>query len=172
MATNLLDEQLCSNDRIVPEDQNQHSCERGFRFLKDPLFFASRVKVKLAQRVATLAMIMGLCLLVYRSGQRQLRSCLAEAEPTIPNQRGKPTERPTLRAVIQSNQAVHLIWVEGRKWTIKLNDSQRHILRFLGSACQKYYFLCYWTLDKKEAIRERRSRPIRGGRGHDTAPSS
>jgi transposase len=142
LATNLLDDELWSNDTVLQEYKNQQSCERGFRFLKDPLFFASRVFVKLPQRVAALAMIMGLCLLVYSIGQRQLRSSLAEAEATIPNQRGKQTERPTLRWVMQCFQSVHLIWVAGQKWAIKLNDFQIHILRFLGSACQKYYFLC------------------------------
>ena len=142
LATNLLDDELWPNEAILQEYKNQQSCERGFRFLKDPLFFASRMFVKLPQRVAALAMIMGLCLLVYSIGQRQLRSSLAEIKETIPNQRGKPTERPTLRWVLQCFQSVHLVWVEGRKWSIKLNDSQKHILRFLGSACQKYYFLC------------------------------
>ncbi len=120
---------------VKPEHLND---KRGFRFLKDPLFFASRMFVKLPQRVAALAMIMGLCLLVYSIGQRQLRSSLAEAIETIPNQRGKPTERPTLRWVLQCFQSLHLVWVSGRKWSIKLTDTQRHILRFLGSACQKY----------------------------------
>jgi transposase len=142
LATNLLDDELWPNDTILQEYKNQQSCERGFRFLKDPLFFASRVFVKLPQRVAALAMIMGLCLLVYSIGQRQLRQALAQAEATIPNQRDKQIARPTLRWVLQCFQSVHLIWVEGRKWAIKLNDLQRHILRFLGSACQKYYFLC------------------------------
>ncbi len=142
LATNLLDDQLWPNETILQEYKNQQSCERGFRFLKDPLFFASRMFVKLPQRVAALAMIMGLCLLVYSIGQRQLRSSLTKAIETIPNQRGKPTERPTLRWVLQCFQSVHLVWVDGRKWSIKLNDSQKHILRFLGSACQKYYFLC------------------------------
>ena len=130
------------NETILQEYKNQHSCERGFRFLKNPLFCASRLFVKLPQRVAALAMIMGLCLLVYSIGQRQLRSSLAEANETIPNQRAQPTERPTLRWVLQYFQSVHLVGVDGRKWSIKLNDSQKHILRFFGSACQKYYFLC------------------------------
>jgi transposase len=142
LATNLLDDQQWRKETVLQEYKNQQSCERGFRFLKDPLFFASRVFVKLPQRVAALAMIMGLCLLVYSIGQRQLRSSLAIASETIPNQKGKQTERPTLRWVMQCFQSVHLIWLEDRKWGIKLNDLQMHILRFLGSACQKYYFLC------------------------------
>ena len=59
LATNLLDDRLWSKETILQEYKNQHSCERGFRFLKDPLFFASRMFVKLPQRVAALAMIMG-----------------------------------------------------------------------------------------------------------------
>ncbi len=58
-------------------------------------------------------------------GQRQLRSSLAQAIETSPNQRGKPTERPTLRRVLQCFQSVHLVWVwvSGRKWSIKLTDT-------------------------------------------------
>ncbi|MEM9009524.1 MAG: IS1634 family transposase [Cyanobacteria bacterium P01_F01_bin.86] len=160
LATNLLNERLWNSEMILQEYKNQQSCERGFRFLKDPLFFASRMFVKSPQRVAAQrvradrrrkrrlegislrAMIMGLCLLVYSIGQRQLRSSLASLEETVSNQRGQPTKRPTLRWVLQCFQSVHLVWVDARKWSIKLNDSQTHILRFLGSACQKYYFLC------------------------------
>lgn len=61
---------------LLKEYKEQQACERGFRFLKDPLFFASRLFVEKAQRVAVLAMIMGLCLLVYSLGQRQLRQAL------------------------------------------------------------------------------------------------
>lgn len=70
---------------------------------------------KLAKRVAALAMVMGLCLLVYTIGQRQLRDNLATASKTIPNQLGKPTPNPTLRWVFQCFQAVHVFWVSGLK---------------------------------------------------------
>ena len=149
LGTNLLEDKLWPNDTVLQEYKNQQSCERDFRFLKDPLFFASRVFVKLPQRVAALAMIMGLCLLVYTIGQRQLRQALASASATIPNQKGKQTERPTLRWILQCFQSVHLIWLEGHKWGIKLNDVQRHILRFLGPTCQKYY-LFYWSDEPAE----------------------
>jgi transposase len=142
LATNLLDSQDWSSDRILTEYKNQQSCERGFRFLKDPLFFASRLFVKLPQRVAALSLVMALCLLVYSIGQRQLRLHLAQLAQTIPNQKGKPTAKPTLRWVFQCFQSIHLIWLEGQKWHIKLNDLQRHILSFFGSASQQYYYLC------------------------------
>lgn len=139
---NGLQAQQWPNDEILQEYKNQQSCERGFGFLKDPLFFASRLFVKKAQRVAALVMIMGLCLLVYSLGQRQLRQALEQANDTIPNQLGKPTARPTLRWVLQCFQSVHLLWVNGHKRSIKLTEVQTRILRFLGSPCQQYYFLC------------------------------
>ena len=42
-------------------------------------------------------MIMGLCLLVYTLGQRQITTPLRESKSTVKNQLGKPTDRPTLR---------------------------------------------------------------------------
>ena len=48
-----------------------------------------------------LAMIMTLALMVYSLGQRQLRRALEEAHSTLPNQKGKPTARPTLRWILR-----------------------------------------------------------------------
>jgi transposase len=142
LATNLLDEQTWSNDDLLREYKNQQSCERGFRFIKDPLFFASSVFLKTPRRIVALAMIMGLALMVYSLGQRQLRQSLQHAQATLPNQKGKSTERPTLRWILQCFQSVHLVWLNGVKYLIKLNNRQQLILPFLGAECQKYYLLC------------------------------
>lgn len=61
---------------------------------------------------------------------------------TLPNQKGKPTERPTLRWILQCFQSVHLVWLNGVKHLIKLKDRQQLILSFLDAECQKYYLLC------------------------------
>lgn len=142
LATNLLDENTWSHDEVLREYKNQQSCERGFRFIKDPLFFASSVFLKTPRRIVALAMIMGLALMVYSLGQRQLRLALQQAQATLPNQKGKQTAQPTLRWILQCFQAVHLVWLNGVKHLIKLNDRQKLILPFLGGACQKYYLLC------------------------------
>ena len=84
-------------------------------------------------------MIMGLCLLVYSLGQRQLRQTLAHAQQTVPNQKGKPTAQPTLRWILQCFHTVHLIWVNRINVGIKLTQVQRHILDFLIPQCQQYY---------------------------------
>ncbi len=63
-------ENSLSNDKILSEYKAQQSCERGFAFLKDPLFFADSIFLKSPERIESMAMIMGLCLLVYTLAQR------------------------------------------------------------------------------------------------------
>ncbi len=88
-----------------------------------------------------LAFIMALSLLVYSLGQRKLRMALQQAEASVPNQKGKPTARPTLRWIFQGFQSIHVVLIDGVKSLIKLTEFQRLVLRFLGSHCQKYYCL-------------------------------
>ena len=107
------DEIILSPDDVLSECKAQQGVERGFRFLKDPLFFASSVFLKSPERIMALAMIMALCLLVYNLGQRQLRQALSVANETLPNQLGKPTQTPTLRWVFQSFMAIHWVALQG-----------------------------------------------------------
>ncbi|MFM6050185.1 MAG: IS1634 family transposase, partial [Sphaerospermopsis kisseleviana] len=50
IATNVLDSNELSNDSILSEYKAQQSCERGFGFLKDPLFFADSIFLKSPER--------------------------------------------------------------------------------------------------------------------------
>jgi transposase len=140
--TNVLDENALPNDEVLKEYKGQQSSERGFRFLKDPLFFTSSVFLNTPRRVAALAMVMGLCLLVYTLGQRQLRQALAQAQETVPNQLKQPTCNPTLRWIFQCFQAVHLVSLNHQQQVSNLTDARLWILRFFGNACQKYYLIC------------------------------
>jgi transposase len=101
LATNVLESAQLSVNQALGEYKAQQGTERGFRFMKDPLFFASSVFLKSPNRIAALGLIMGFCLLVYNLGQRQLRQALEQQAQTIPNQLGKPTATPTLRWVFQ-----------------------------------------------------------------------
>ncbi|CDN13215.1 hypothetical protein RintRC_5242 [Richelia intracellularis] len=96
VATNVLDADKLSNEDVLSEYKAQQSTERGFWFLKHPFFLTSTVFLNSRKRVAALAMVMGLCLLVYSLGQRALRQCLKRGSQTIQNQLGKPTATPTL----------------------------------------------------------------------------
>jgi len=73
--------------------KDQQKVERGFRFLKDPLFMASTLFLKSPRRIMTL------CLMVYAALEHRIRQGLAEQSQAYPDQKGKPTERPTARWV-------------------------------------------------------------------------
>jgi transposase len=130
-----------ATDEILCEYKAQQGTERGFRFLKDPLFFTSSVFLKSPERIMALGMIMGLCLLVYNLAQRKLRNALKAANEAIPNQLGKLTDTPTLRWIFQVFRAIHWVCVEGQVQVVNLTDTHRKILKFLGSASQEYYLL-------------------------------
>jgi transposase len=97
LATNVLDEQVLGDEDVLTQYKAQQSTERGFRFLKDPLFFTFSIFLNTPQRVAAMAIVMGLCLLVYSLGQRSLRQALDNAKQTVENQVGKSTAKPTQR---------------------------------------------------------------------------
>jgi transposase len=141
LATNILDSRQFTGDDALREYKAQQSTERGFRFLKDPLFFTSSVFLKSAKRIEALGMIMALCLLVYNLAQRQLRLALALSQDTIPNQLGKPTNSPTLRWVFQCFMAIHLVSFQGFTQVVNLSPPRLHILSFFSPACQRYYLL-------------------------------
>lgn len=83
--------------------------ERGFAFLKDPLFLASSVFVTKPERIVALSLVMVLCLLVYRLAEHRLREQLAATGQTVPNQLKQPTDRPTMRWIVQCFEGVSLV---------------------------------------------------------------
>lgn len=141
LATNVTDEEELPAEEVLEAYLEQGVVERGFRFLKDPMFFADSVFLNSPKRIAALAMVMGLCLLVYGLGQRMLRCSLAEWEDHIPDQKDQPTQRPTLRWVFQIFQSVHLAWMGASRQIAGLNEERRHILQFFSPQCRQYYLL-------------------------------
>jgi transposase len=128
---------------LLPEQFSKSQLHKGYQFCSvcHEFFFVSRVFLKSTKRIMALAMIMTLALMVYSLGQRQLRRALEQAHSTLPNQKGKPTARPTLRWILQCFQSVHLVFVNGIKSRIQLSSRQTLILQFLCSSSQQYYFL-------------------------------
>ncbi len=86
IATNRLERESFSCDEMLIKYKEQQHVERGFAFLKDPLFFADSIFLKSPRRIETMAMLMGLCLMVYALGQREVRRQLFTAKTGIPNQ--------------------------------------------------------------------------------------
>ncbi|HYG40543.1 MAG TPA: IS1634 family transposase [Cytophagales bacterium] len=143
IATNELDDKLLSNIDLLENYKGQQSVERGFRFLKDPLFMTSSVFLKTQERIVALGMIMCLCLLVYTLAQRYLRHKLKELNDTVPNQLGKPTSMPTMRWIFQIFEGVHLLIKRTKEGiheiVLNINSVRRHILQVLGPPFQKLY---------------------------------
>lgn len=141
LATNVLDISQLSYDEMIAKYKEQQSCERGFAFLKDPLFFTDSIFLKSPERIEALALVMGLCLLVYSLGQKYLRSQLRQANSTLKNQLGQPTLSPTLRWIFQCFQSVHFLQVATIKQISNLTQERLDILKFFPASCRAYYLL-------------------------------
>ena len=140
LATNILDSQQLSAVEIFRAYREQQAPERGFAFLKDPLFFADSVFLKTSKRIETMAMLMGLCLLVYKLGQRQLRLQLSRGQTGVKNQLGKLTDRPTLRWIFQCFQGIHVVVINRAKQISNLTNERSLTLSFFPEKCQQYYY--------------------------------
>ena len=98
LATNELDATLLDEATMLSAYKAQNvSVERGFRFLKDPLFFASSLFLEKPQRIMALLMVMGLALLIYALAERWLRTELIKQNPNPrqPSRQTDPTPNPT-----------------------------------------------------------------------------
>ncbi|WP_446684793.1 hypothetical protein [Cyanobacterium sp. IPPAS B-1200] len=62
---------------ILWEYKQQQKVERGFRFLKNPLFFTESFYVKKVERLEGILWLMSLSLLIYNLAQREMRKGLS-----------------------------------------------------------------------------------------------
>jgi transposase len=144
VATNVLDPAQLSDHELIQTYKEQHSVERGFSFLKDPLFLASSVFVKKPQRIVALSLVMVLCLLVYRLAEHRLREQLRATGQTIPSQVNKPTDRPTMRWVFQCFEGIDLLHIRhgpdpATAVVLRLQPLHQRVLALLGPTCQEFY---------------------------------
>jgi len=144
LATNELDAEALPAEEILLAYKGQGvGPERGFRFLKDPMFFADSLFLKSPRRIMALIMVMGLALLVYALAEHKLRQELQARNESIPNQVGKPTQRPTMRRIFQMFEGIDVLIIrtpEGvERHITNLSDLHRRILHLLGPAVEKCY---------------------------------
>ncbi len=133
-----------SAEEVLRLYKAQSGVERGFAFLKDPLFLASSVFVKKVERVMATGFVMVLCLLIYRLAEHRIRQRLAQTGTTVPDQLKKPTQRPTLRWLFQCFEGISLVLMEreARMEAVQvtgLTDVHLLILGLLGPPYEKYY---------------------------------
>ena len=142
LGTSIPDTEV-TDAEILTAYKGQNTVERGFRFLKDPLFFVSSLFVKKPSRIQGLLMVMTLALLVYAIAQRRARNVLEAQEDTLPNQIGQPTATPTLRWIFQLLDGIHRVTVHIQDTVTilieGLTDLKRKILRLFGqNVCHIY----------------------------------
>ena len=131
-------------EAIIALYHEQTVVEKGFAFLKDPLFLASSVFVKKPERIMAIAFIMVLCLLVYKVAELRIRQRLVATGQTVPDQVRKPSARPTMRWLFQCFEGLdlhHTVRSDGTWETeiLRLTDLHRQILHLLGPAFEKCY---------------------------------
>jgi transposase len=148
VATNEMDKQSITSKQLLEVYKAQNvSVERGFRFLKDPMFYAESLYLKLPKRIMALIMVMALSLLVYSLAERKLRKALAAGNLTIGDQKRRPTKTPTIRWVFQKFEDVLILYVyeSGRLKLIQCELMPDHItvIKCLGKHVEKMYFFDY-----------------------------
>jgi transposase len=140
---------LASNDiSLSPEEmlkcyKGQDNVEKGFRFLKSDTFSISKVYLKNKARIEAVTMIMVLCLMIYSIAEWKLRTKLEEENETVPDQKGKPTKRPTMRWIFFNFQGITEL-ISQKEGEIKseiLNMEEVHwkILRLMGKKYENIY---------------------------------
>ena len=87
-----------------------------------------------------MVMIMGLALMVYSIAERKLREALEKAGETIPDQRGKPTQKPTIRRVFQVFEGITVLYMGSERLKV-LNMKPIHykVFSLLGHEYERMY---------------------------------
>jgi transposase len=144
LATNVLDVVKLPDEEVLAAYKTQAtSVENGFKFLKDPIFFAESFFVKKTSRLEGLLMIMTLSLLVYSLCERNLHNALEENNEYVDTHNSKKTQKPTMRLVFNQFRGIHIVSVNNSTTTFCTNLDKNHkkIIRLLGLLVAKYYFL-------------------------------
>jgi transposase len=154
IATNQLDKKIFSDKNILPRYKELSSVESGFKFVKNKTFQVSSIFLKKASRIEALMMVMTLCLIVFNLAQYFLRKALKDSNETVPDQKRKPTQSPTITRVFKLFSGVQLLTINLENHTqelvANLNDILKKIVRFFG----KTAMIIYGLVEKKETHQE------------------
>jgi transposase len=147
LATNQLDKEKLPPQAMLSQYKAQGiSVERGFRFLKDPVFFADSLFLKNPERIMALMMIMVLALLVYALAERNLRLRLTQEGQSVPNQVGKETETPTMRWIFQLFEGIDLLFIYQNdelvsRQVLNLRPEHLTVIHLLGPPVEYCYLI-------------------------------
>lgn len=145
LATNVLDKKIISNESMLVDYKDQSEIERGFRFIKNDTFGLDEIYLKKPERIGALMAVMTLCLLVYGITQYRLRDALRHNNEVLPDQKRKPTSKPTLLwifTLFSSITMINLREAERNKRTVlNLHPLHQKVILLLGESARKIYLL-------------------------------
>jgi transposase len=142
LATNDLNNSEMDLAILLATYKEQQGVERGFRFIKDPQFHLNSIFLKKPERINALMMIMTLCLMVYNTGEYEIRETLKTENATVLNQVGKGTNKPTMRWLFQRMNGINILSLPGQRTIITgLSEEKKKILRLFGPEIARLYNL-------------------------------
>ncbi len=106
------------------------------------MFLASTLYLKKVERIMALLMVMTLCLLVYTALEYRIRQTLAGNQQTLPDQKGKPTSKPTAKWVFELFLDVHLLTITTdviQILVMNLDQELKTLLDLLGDSYANHY---------------------------------
>jgi len=140
LATNQLNCEALSDEDLIAAYKDQQKVERGFRFLKDPMFMASTLFLKSPKRIMALMMVMTLSLMVYAALEHRIRETLEAHNETFPNQKGELVSNPTARWVFQFFSGIHVLIIDAaQELVLNLSEHQAALLKLLGERYEALY---------------------------------
>ena len=145
--TNLIDEteeNKLSDEMILQAYKDQQYVERGFRFLKDPMFFVDAVYLKKEERIMAMSMLFGISLLIYSLCEKRLRKALVTEKETFQDPFCKRTSNPTIRRAFQVFEGIHLVYLKKKdeiqeELVLNLENVHLQVLRLLGKDYEQTY---------------------------------
>ena len=150
LATNELDQKALPADQILSHYKDQNQVEKGFRFLKSPLCMAEAVFLKKPERIIALTMVMCMALMVYALAERKLRLALKEKDQTIPDQKKRPYQKPTMRWVFQCFEGIEVLYILHNQHIVQqkvlnLKPLHKQIIALMGKHFEKIYLVNFST---------------------------
>ncbi len=145
LGTNQLDKEALSNADILIQYKEQSQVESGFKFIKDDAFELDSIFLSTPKRIAALMMIMTLCLMVYNFAQYHIRKCLNDCNDVLPNQQGKPTQKPTMKWIAEMMVVIAVVTIETEQFkqqiVTNVNQVHRKIIGYFGKSALLIYGL-------------------------------
>ena len=145
LATNELEADKLSDTEVLKQYKEQTQVERGFKFIKDDMFELDSFFLNTPSRIGALMMVMTLCLMVYNFAQYHIRNCLNNADDILPNQHGKPTQKPTMRWIAEMMVVIAVVTIKTEKIkqhiVTNVNQVHRKIIGYFGEDALRIYGL-------------------------------